>query len=106
MSQVNPNGSPPRKPPGRAQTTQNTTTNQLRELIEGHCRRMLYRGGIAEDVSDQVATILGIPIALTESVCNEYFRVLLTENTRYRNGLLNTLSHVQAVRSDLREEAA
>ena len=43
---------------------------------------------------------------LAESVCNEYFRVLLTENTRYRNGLLNTMSHVQAVRSDLREDAA
>lgn len=97
-----------RKPPTRAaHVNQNTRiTRQLEELIEGHARRLLYRGVIESDISDQVAEILGVPRPVAERTVNHYFAVILRERDRLRNGIVNTLSHARAVRADLRERAA
>ena len=105
MHVSNTNGTARRKPMRRAQVKQNTVTNQVRELIEGHARRILYHSGYSEDVSEQVADILGVSHHVAEMVTNQMFHRVLLERDRLHNGLLNTLSHAKAARSDLQEAA-
>lgn len=98
-----------RKPPAHEPQIAHSKRNCSREtkrLICGHALRLILRGDPREDISDQVADILGTPRALTEEVCNKYIRELALRDLRWTNGIKNTISHVNAVEADLEERVA
>jgi len=78
----------------------------LHDLIEGHAARLLHQGTVQKHIPQEVSDIVGVPLMVAEVVVNQFFRRLLVENSRWRNGILNTISHVNATRRDLEEEAA
>jgi len=97
----------PRKPAVRAQVYDSKRISRpLHDLIEGHAARLLHQGAVQGHIPEQVSGIVGVPLMVAEVVVNQFFRRLLVENSRWRNGIMNTISHVNATRRDLEEEAA